>query len=218
MTPIPRTQRQKCDQVPYDATRDNGGDLFDFAPSAPVGFTCWQNAFSREEEGAWVQWLEALPFKPFEFHGYLGKRRIVSFGWRYDYAGRSLQPSAPMPRLLEPLRQRAADIAGLDVSRLQQALVTEYDTGAAIGWHRDKPMFEDVVALSFLSPCRLRLRRKHEARWERWSTEIAPRSVYRLSGPARHEWEHSTPPVESLRYSVTFRSFVAGFSSIQTGA
>jgi alkylated DNA repair dioxygenase AlkB len=79
-------------------------------------------------------------------------------------------------------------------------------------------MFEQVVALSLLSPCRLRLRRKHGTRWERWSTEIPPRSIYRLSGPARHEWEHSIPPVEALRYSVTFRSFVAGFSSIQTGA
>jgi len=28
--------------------------------------------------------LKGLPFKPFEFHGYLGKRRIVSFGWRSD--------------------------------------------------------------------------------------------------------------------------------------
>ena len=114
--------------------------------------------------------LEALPFKPFEFHGYLGKRRIVSFGWRYDYAGRALRASEPIPDFLEPLRQRAAAVAGLDVQHLQQALVTEYDTGVTIGWHRDKPMFEDVVALSFLSTCRLRLRRKHGARWERWST------------------------------------------------
>jgi len=200
-------------------------DLFDGAPSSPSGFSYWPDALSRDEEAALVQRLETLPFKPFEFHGYFGKRRIVSFGWRYDYAGRALRASEPIPDFLEPLRQRAAAFAGLDVRRLQQALVTEYDTGVTIGWHRDKPMFEDVVALSFLSTCRLRLRRKRGARWERWSTEIAPRSVYRLNGAARHEWEHSIPPVEGLRYSVTFRSFVAGFgalttdaNSIQTGA
>jgi alkylated DNA repair dioxygenase AlkB len=199
--------------------------LFDIAPSSPQGFSCSSDAFSRVEEGAWLSQIEALPFKPFEFHDYFGKRRIVSFGWRYDYAGRALRASEPMPAFLEPLRQRAAAIADVDMQRLQQALVTEYDTGVTIGWHRDKPMFEDVVALSFLSTCRLRLRRKDGARWERWSTEIAPRSIYRLSGPARHEWEHSIPPVEGLRYSVTFRSFVAGFgalvtdaNSIQTGA
>ena len=193
-------------------------DLFDGAPTSPSGFSYWPDAVSRDEEAAWVRQLEALPLKPFEFHGYLGKRRIVSFGWRYDYAGRELRESEPIPVFLEPLRQRAANVTGIGVQRLQQALVTEYDTGVTIGWHRDKPMFEEVVALSFASTCRLRLRRKRGARWERWSTGIAPRSIYRLSGAARHEWEHSIPPVEGLRYSVTFRSFVAGFNSIQTGA
>lgn len=199
-------------------TATAGRELFDLEPAAPAGFSLWKEAFSRAEEIAWVRQLEALPLKPFEFHGYLGKRRIVSFGWRYDYAGRSLRQSEAMPAFLEPLRRRAADITGLDVQGLQQALVTEYDAGVTIGWHRDKQMFEHVGALSLLSACRLRLRRKRGTRWERWSTEIPPRSIYRLSGPARHEWEHSIPPVEALRYSVTFRSFVAGFSSIQTGA
>jgi alkylated DNA repair dioxygenase AlkB len=192
---------------------------------SPDGFSCWPEAFSPDEESAWVQQFRTLPFKPFEFHGYFGKRRIVSFGWRYDYAGRRLRASEPMPEFLEPLRLRAAVVAGLDARRLQQALITEYDAGVSIGWHRDKPMFEDVVALSFLSSCRLRLRRRHGGRWQRWSAGIEPRSIYRLGGPARHDWEHSIPPVGGLRYSVTFRSFVAGFgapvadaSSIHTGA
>jgi alkylated DNA repair dioxygenase AlkB len=175
----------------------------------PAGFGYWPDAFTAAEERTWLRAIEALPFKPFEFHGYLGKRRIVSFGWRYDYAGRALRESTPMADFLAPLRERAATVAGLDAASLQQALVTEYDSGVTIGWHRDKPMFEDVVALSFLAPCRLRLRRKHGTRWERWAREVAPRSLYRLSGPARHEWEHSIPPVDSRRYSVTFRTFVA---------
>jgi alkylated DNA repair dioxygenase AlkB len=202
----------------------NQHQLFDTAP-CPAGFSCWGDAITPTEESAWVKALEGLSLSPFEFHGYLGRRRVRSFGWRYDYAGRALLPSEPLPDFLEPLRHRAAAVAGLDVRRLQHALVTEYGAGVTIGWHRDKPMFEDVVALSFLSTCRLRLRRKQGARWERWSTEIAPRSIYRLSGPVRHEWEHSIPPVESLRYSVTFRTFVPGLgaltadaSSIQTGA
>jgi alkylated DNA repair dioxygenase AlkB len=180
------------------------------APSTPAGFAYQPDAFTAAEERAWLEALRAQPFKSFEFHGYLGKRRIVSFGWRYDYAGRALRPAEPMPAFLEPLRRRAAAIAGLDPDSLQQALVTEYEAGVTIGWHRDKPMFEDVVALSFLSPCRLRLRRKRGSAWERWAIGIAPRSLYRLSGPARHDWEHSIPPVPALRYSVTFRSFVAG--------
>jgi len=185
--------------------------LFLPEPSASArvaGFSYWAEAFTVSEERDWLREIEVLPFKPFEFHGYLGKRRIVSFGWRYDYSGRALRESAPMPEFLAPLRARAAAVAHLDEALLQQALITEYDAGVTIGWHRDKPMFEDVVALSFLSPCRLRLRRKHGTGWVRWATEIAPRSLYRLSGPARHDWEHSIPPVESKRYSVTFRTFV----------
>lgn len=184
----------------------------------PAGFAYWPDAFTAAEEQAWLRAIEALPFKPFEFHGYFGKRRIVSFGWRYDYAGRRLRESEPMPPFLLPLRERAASVAGLAADSLQQALVTEYEAGVTIGWHRDKPMFEDVVALSFRSSCRLRLRRRRGPGWERWAAEIAPRSLYRLSGPARHDWEHSIPPVEAPRYSVTFRTFVGDFSSIQTGA
>jgi hypothetical protein len=65
-------------------------------------FAYWPDVFTAVEERDWLREIEALPFKPFEFHGYLGKR----------------------------------------------------------------------------------------------------------SGPARHEWEHSIPPVESKRYSVIFRTFV----------
>src|SRR5947209_7224886 len=84
----------------------------------------------------------ALPFQPFEFHGYLGKRRVVSFGWRYDYAGRTLRGSDAIPPFLIPLRDQAAEFAGVSADSLQQILVTEYAPGAGIGWHRDKPMFD----------------------------------------------------------------------------
>ena len=180
------------------------------ASAPPAGFRYWPDAFAVAEEQDWLRAIEALPFKPFEFHGYLGNRRIVSFGWRFDYAGRALRESAPMPGFLLPLRERAALTAGLAPENLQQALVTEYDPGVTIGWHRDKPVFQDIVALSFGSTCRLRLRQKRSVGWERWSIEIAPRSLYRLSGAARHDWEHSIPPVESRRYSVTFRTLVEG--------
>jgi alkylated DNA repair dioxygenase AlkB len=193
-------------------------ELFENGPDAPKDFSYWPEVITPQEERKWQQQTAALPVKPFEFHGFLGKRRVLSFGWRYDYAGRALRDSGPMPEFLLPMRQRIAEVAGLDPQRLQQALVTEYAEGVTIGWHRDKPMFEDVMALSFGSPCTLRLRRRQGPRWQRWSTQIGPRSLYRLSGPARHEWEHSIPPVPALRYSVTFRTFVGDFNAIHTGA
>lgn len=182
--------------------------LFAAEPVGPPGFGYWEEVISRAQELAMVERFEALPFRPFEFHGYLGKRRIVSFGWHYDYGARALQESDAIPTFLLPLRDQAATRAGVPADGLQQILITEYAAGAGIGWHRDKPVFEEVVALSFLSPCVLRFRRKQGAGWERASCSVQPRSAYLLRGPARRDWQHSVPPVDHLRYSVTFRNFV----------
>jgi alkylated DNA repair dioxygenase AlkB len=194
----------------------NQGDLFGVEapptpiPALPAGFAYRDDFVSPEEEHALAEQFEALPFKPFEFHGFLGKRRVVSFGWRYDFAGQALRDSDPIPFFLLPLRQKAADFAGVPPESLEQILINEYGPGAGIGWHRDKPMFQDVIAISLLAPCVLRLRRKHGTEWERASRDIRARSAYLLRGPIRRDWEHSIPPVDQLRYSVTFRNFVIG--------
>jgi alkylated DNA repair dioxygenase AlkB len=177
-------------------------DLF---ASGPAGFVYRPELISPDEERALARQIAPLPFRPFEFGPYLGKRRVVSFGWRYDYGEQKLREAGETPEFLLPLREKAAALAGLEAGQLQQALVTEYEPGVQIGWHRDKPMFAEVIGISLLSPCVLRLRRKAGAGWERASQPLAPRSGYLLSGPARSEWEHSIPPVETLRYSVTFR-------------
>jgi alkylated DNA repair dioxygenase AlkB len=181
-------------------------DLF-AAQARPPGFAYAEDRIDAPLEKALLREIEKLPFKPFEFHGFFGNRRVVSFGWRYDYAGRALRASDPMPDFLLRLRGIAADFAGLPPGDFQQALVTEYAPGAGIGWHRDKPMFEDVVAFSLAAPCTLRLRRKAGAGWIRRAQVVAPRSAYLLRGPARFDWEHSIPPLDRLRYSITFRTF-----------
>jgi alkylated DNA repair dioxygenase AlkB len=188
------------------ANAQRQADLFSDEQAMPEGFAYRQEVISGEEEQHFTERFALLPFAPFEFHGFLGRRRVVSFGWRYDYAGRRIRPATEVPELLLPLRERAAEVAGLAAESLQQALVTEYAPGAPIGWHRDKPMFQDVVAISFRAPCLLRFRRRLRDGWERRSLEVMPRSAYVLRGAARTEWEHSIPPVGALRYSVTFRN------------
>ena len=111
-----------------------------------------------------------------------------------------------IPAFLLPLRNKAAEFANLSEDRLQHALITEYAPGAAIGWHRDRPEFEDVIGISLGAPCLFRFRRKKGAGWERASIELQPRSAYLLRGPARWDWQHSIPSVDKLRYSITFRS------------
>jgi alkylated DNA repair dioxygenase AlkB len=182
--------------------------LFDSGPALPEGFKYRAALISAEEERELVRQVETLPFKEFEFHGFLGKRRVVSFGWRYDFNDRELQRADDIPPFLLPLRRRAAEFASLGPASLQHVLVTEYAPGAAIGWHRDKAVFAEVVGISLVSPCRFRLRRKDGGKWQRAAIDLEPRSAYLLAGPARTEWEHSIPSVDGLRYSITFRNFI----------
>lgn len=181
--------------------------LLDRGPALPPGLRYQRDLISTEEEREIVGQLAALPFQAFEFQGYLGKRRVLSFGWQYDFSAMRIRRTGDMPPFLLDLRERAAVFAGLAPSDLQQVLLTEYAPGAGIGWHKDKPMFAEVVGLSLLSSCVFRLRRKTGATWERSSLVLDPRSAYLLQGPSRSNWEHSIPAVNSLRYSVTFRTF-----------
>ena len=111
-----------------------------------------------------------------------------------------------MPEFLSRVRDAAAHFSGAPSAALQQVLVTEYASGAAIGWHKDRPVFGEVVGVSLLAPCTFRFRRKAGVGWERRSFVADPRSAYLLQGPSRTEWEHSIPAVENLRYSITFRT------------
>jgi alkylated DNA repair dioxygenase AlkB len=180
--------------------------FFDAEPALPAGFRYASALLTADEESDLVAGLRDLPLEEFEFHGYRGKRRVASFGWRYDFGREALDQVDDIPPFLRALRERAAGFAAMDAERLQQVLVTEYDAGAGIGWHRDKAVFGEIVGISLLAPCVFRLRRKTGAAWQRVSITAEPRSAYLLSGPSRSEWEHSIPPVESLRYSVTFRN------------
>src|SRR5579872_1353331 len=184
-------------------------DLFAAPPGLPEGFRYHAEVLSAGEEEALAGELGALPFKPFDFQGFLANRRVVSFGYRYDYGSRAVVEAAPFPAFLEPLRRKVAALFGRPAEAFQQVLINEYQPRAGIGWHRDKAQFDEVAGVSLLHPCNLRFRRKSGATWERASLTIEPRSAYLLSGPARMIWEHSIPVLERLRYSITLRTLVA---------
>jgi alkylated DNA repair dioxygenase AlkB len=180
--------------------------LFEPRESLPEGFQYQPEFLTKDEERDLVVHLQDLPFKEFEFHGFLGKRRVVSFGWKYDFSAGKLRESEPIPEFIEPIREKAAEFADIEPQTLAHVLVTEYSPGTTIGWHRDRPQYEDVIGISLGSECVFRLRRKAGSSWQRRSITLAPRSVYALRGPVRNEWEHSIPAVARLRYSITSRN------------
>ena len=180
--------------------------------SYPEGFRYEENIITPAEEAALITTIKTLPLKNFEYEGYEGNRRVIGYGWSYDFNTHKLLKADPIPNFLHPLRIKAATFANMNPEDLQQAIVTEYTPGAGIGWHRDRPMFENIVGISLRAPCTFRLRLKDNLdnspeAWRRVNLTASPRSIYIMSGESRTAWQHSIPPVDELRYSITFRNF-----------
>jgi alkylated DNA repair dioxygenase AlkB len=161
---------------------------------------------TRGEEQMLIASIDAAELSPFRFHGWLGKRLTASYGWRYDFDDASFAPAEAIPDWLLPLRAKAAQFARLRPCELVQALLIRYDPGAGIGWHRDRPVFEHVLGISLGAPATMRFRRRKPGGFDRASALLVPRSIYHLTGEARHEWEHSIAAMEVTRWSITFRS------------
>jgi alkylated DNA repair dioxygenase AlkB len=161
---------------------------------------------TEDEERALIERLVRLDLTPFRFHGWLGNRKTLSFGWRYDFDDASFSPTEPIPDWLESLRKKAAAFAEVKPDDFVHMLLARYDPGAGIGWHKDRDVFDQVVGVSLGTPATLRFRQRAPSGFRRTSLEVAPRSAYLLSGPSRWDWEHRIIPGEQLRFSITFRT------------
>lgn len=178
--------------------------LFD-APLVP-GLAYREELIDAEEEARLIGAIDGLDLSPFRFQGWTGKRLTRTFGWRYDFDDRSFEPAGPLPGWLLPLGDKAAAFGGIDPDDFVHALVTRYDPGAGIGWHRDRPQFGKVVGVSLAGAATLRFRRRIAGGFQRASLELEPRSAYLLSGEVRERWEHGIAAHDRLRYSITFRT------------
>lgn len=180
--------------------------LFADAQAGLAGLRYTDNLIDAAVEQDLIRRIAALPLQRFQFGAFEGNRRVASFGYRYDYALQRLTAAEPIPDWLLPIARQVEAWAGLPETSVRQVLCTEYDIGVGIGWHRDKPHFDKVLGLSLGSPCHFRFRRRRGDKWERHTLEALPRSLYMMDGEARLQWEHSIPPVEARRYSITFRT------------
>jgi hypothetical protein len=92
----------------------------------PEGFQYRPDFIDPATERSLIGELQKLDFTPFQFHGFEGKRRVVSFGWRYDFNGGGLKRTDDFPPFLVPIRDAAAAAFGLEGSSLEQSLLIEY--------------------------------------------------------------------------------------------
>lgn len=188
-------------------------ELFDDLPLP--GLRRAPSIISLAEEAELVARMDDAGLSPFRYQQWTGRRLTRSYGWAYDFGTGRLAPTEPLPDWLAPLKRQAALFAGLQPDDLVQALLTRYDPGAGIGWHKDRPVFGDVVGVSLGAAATMRFRRRVAGKFQRVSALLEPRSAYHLSGAARHDWEHSIAPQEAARWSITFRSLSPGSAAAQ---
>ena len=143
-----------------------------------------------EEEGL-LRAIARLPLKAAPYKQYTARRRIVSFD--------------TVPEFLVPLATRVAAWSGIE--GFVRSLVTEYEPGTPLGWHRDSPEYEAVAGVSLNGTARMRFRRYPPQRGAPiFDLDLEARSAYTLRNEARWGWQHSIAPTPALRYSITFRT------------
>lgn len=186
--------------------------LFETSQSFPNGFVYRPDFLTKEEEVELLGYFEDLPFSHSRLGEYVAKRRIIGFGWGYDFRAKKLVPGPPLPPFLLPCARKVAKWLDIKVERVAEALITEYPRGTGIGWHRDNEGFEHIVGVSLSGWCRMRLRSyswRERGKEARLALPVAPRSAYIMQNDARWRYQHSVAPVEDLRYSITFRTLPA---------
>lgn len=184
-------------------------DFFHPSSGFPEGFRYEPSFLSPEEERGLLDTIRALPLKEARYRQYTARRRTVCYGSEYDFSTGRLKPAAPLPAFLLPLRDQAARWLEVAPEALVHGLISEYRPGTALGWHRDVPDFGRIFGISLGGECRMRLRPWRAGERQRddvIALELAPRSAYQMSGPARWAWQHSIAPTPELRYSITFRT------------
>jgi hypothetical protein len=182
-----------------------------FGLEVPTGFLYRDDFITADEEAGLADEIAQIEFSTFEMRGVAARRRVAFFGRSYDAGG----TSPPLPVFLMPLRARVAAWGELDPDAFVMALINEYPPGAPIGWHRDAPQYGIVAGISLLSSCRMKFRpyARPSARSSSGARRVAThevtlerRSAYLMTGESRNAFEHHIPAVDTLRYSITFRT------------
>lgn len=179
------------------------------------GMRVAQDILTPEEESDWIARIDAAGLELFPDDG----RRSNSWGLKYNRQTREFDRCGTPPEVFRPLRQIAAQFVGNAADDFTELLVIRYDPGARIDWHFDSPIFDRVVGISLGEKTPMRFRRKRPNGYDEAEVDLQPRSIYVLSGEARHDFEHSIAPVAGTRWSVTLRTLTEeGRRKVEAGA
>ncbi len=185
--------------------------LFDISPPTPPGFAYHPEFINPNEEKHLLHIIQDLDLQTMKFHEYEAKRKVISFGRGWSFTDQKLKEGNRIPPSFDFLVNRIADKLGIEKEQITQFLITEYPAGSVINWHRDAPPFAIIAGVSLLADCSFKLRPHDKNKQTRKATISYPvkrRSLYTMQGEAKTEWQHSTAPLDKVRYSLTFRTLV----------
>jgi alkylated DNA repair protein (DNA oxidative demethylase) len=125
----------------------------------PNGLAYLPDLITSPEEERLLGRLAEDSYGEVRMHGQVARRTVRHYGMSYDFEAAEVAPGDSIPEWVSDLRRRCAELLDIADERLAECLLTRYPPGATIGWHRDAPMFGDVVGVSLGSTCLLRFQR-----------------------------------------------------------
>jgi alkylated DNA repair dioxygenase AlkB len=183
--------------------------LFPVEKKYPEGFAYYPCFLTSAEEQYLLEQIAKIDLHTFLFQGYEAKRKVASFGYDYSFDKRSLTRGKPIPAEFNELITKVSAHLSLNPVDVAELLITEYPVGSVINWHRDAPPFDIIAGISLQADCIFKLRPHEKQKQVRGSVISVPverRSLYLIQGAARSDWQHSTAPVNGIRYSITLRT------------
>ena len=190
------------------------------AATAPMGLEYHPDFLAASEEAGLLahiddaEWLTDL------------SRRVMHFGYKYDYTSRRLDETArigPLPEWLAQLANMVREAASeeakqlLDLDRpFEQAIINEYLPGQGIAPHIDRDCFGPIVATVSLGSA-VNMDFCCDSTGDEYVQRLVPRSLVLLYGDARFKWRHGIAKRHSdtwngqrtkrqRRVSITFRT------------
>jgi len=149
------------------------------------------------------------------------KRRVLHYGYIYDYKRRTIDRSmylGDLPEWTQSLARRLLEDSYF-IRQPDQIIINEYEVGQGIASHVDcEPCFGDVIAsISLGSTCLMEF--THAETKTKHQLLLEPNSLLVMSATARYEWKHGIPARKTDRYngrayarqrrlSLTFRTVI----------
>ena len=186
----------------------------------PMGLECHPDFLAASDEERLLahiddaEWLTDL------------SRRVMHFGYKYDYTSRRLDETArigPLPEWLAQLATMVREAASEEAKQLldphrpfEQAIINEYLPGQGIAPHIDRDCFGPIVATVSLGSA-VNMDFCRDSTGDAHVQRLVRRSLVLLYGDARSKWRHGIAKRHSdtwndrktkrqRRVSITFRT------------